>query len=311
MLTCLTVGLLGVAFSSSAVPFFMASLLVGFCSTGAQVLLPFVAYLVPEARRGRVLGNVMACVLTGVMLARPVSLFIAGSFGWRAVFLWSAALMVAIGLTLARTMPRHKPIGGISYARNLISMIDLFRAMPLLRWQSASQALMFGAFNMFWTAAPLMLADRFQMTQHQIGLFALAGAGGALATPIAGRLADKGLGRVTNIAAVIALGVAFYGTRWSVAAGAITTLVLLAIAIDAAIQTTQIISRRMIFGVPPETRGRVNAIYMTCLFTGGATGSVAGSITYHWGGWPATASAGGLIAVAVLLLFAIRARLTR
>jgi predicted MFS family arabinose efflux permease len=307
-LACTTVGLAGVALSTSTGPFFAASFLVGFCSTGAQVLLPFVAYLVPEARRGRVLGNVMACVLTGIMLARPVSLFIAASFGWRAVFWSSAALVVAIGLMLARMMPRYAPRAGMSYGRILVSMIGLFRAMPVLRWQATSQALMFGAFNMFWTAAPLMLADRFNMTQHQIGLFALAGAGGALAAPVAGRLADRGLGRRANIGAVVVLGLAFYATRWTVGSGTIVVLALLAVVIDAAIQTTQIISRRIIFAIPPETRGRVNAIYMTCLFTGGAIGSVAGTITYHWGGWTATASAGGLIGVIVLALITVRTR---
>jgi predicted MFS family arabinose efflux permease len=250
----------------------------------------------------------MACVLTGIMLARPVSLFIAAGFGWRAVFWSSAGLMLVIGLSLARMMPRYAPRGGMHYGRILISMIGLFRTMPVLRWQSASQALMFGAFNMFWTAAPLMLADRFGMSQHQIGFFALAGAGGALAAPIAGRLADRGLGRGANTLAVIVLGLAFYGTRWAAAAGMITVLVLLTILIDAAIQTTQIISRRLIFTVPPETRGRVNAIYMTCLFTGGAIGSVCGTLTYQWGGWTTTASAGGLIGVLVLMLIAFRGR---
>ncbi len=309
-LSCTTIGLLGVAFSTNAGLFFVAAFLVGLCSTGAQILLPFVAYLVPAARRGRVLGNVMACVLTGVMLARPVSLFIAAGFGWRAVFFSSAALVVAIGVALARMMPRYAPGGGMSYGRILVSMLGLLRTMPVLRWQAASQALMFGAFNMFWTAAPLMLADRFGMSQHQIGLFALAGAGGALAAPVAGRLADRGIGRKANIAAVAVLGLAFYGTRWGVQAGAIAVLVLLAIVIDAAIQTTQIISRRMIFAGPPETRGRVNAIYMTCLFTGGAIGSMAGTITYHWGGWTATASAGGLIGLIVLGLIGSRVRLS-
>jgi predicted MFS family arabinose efflux permease len=108
--------------------------------------------------------------------------------------------------------------------------------------------------------------------------------------------------------AVIVLGLAFYGTRWAAAAGMITVLVLLTILIDAAIQTTQIISRRLIFTVPPETRGRVNAIYMTCLFTGGAIGSVCGTLTYQWGGWTTTASAGGLIGVLVLMLIAFRGR---
>jgi predicted MFS family arabinose efflux permease len=153
-----------------------------------------------------------------------------------------------------------------------------------------------------------MLLDRFGLSQHQIGLFALAGAGGALAAPLAGRLADRGLGRQANLAGVLVLAAGFYGTRWGLAAGSIAVLVVLAIAIDAAIQTTQIISRRALFALPPETRGRVNAIYMTCLFTGGATGSVAGTITYHWGGWTATASAGGLIGLIVLAMIPLRGR---
>jgi predicted MFS family arabinose efflux permease len=248
-LACTTVGLVGAALSTRAVPFFVASFLVGFCSTGAQVLLPFVAYLIPEARRGRVLGNVMTCVLTGIMLARPVALFITVTFGWRSVFWSSAILMLTIGAALVRMMPRYAPRGGMHYGQILITMIALFRAMPMLRWQAASQALMFGAFNMFWTAAPLMLADRFGLTQHRIGLFALVGAGGALGAPIAGRLADHGLGRWTNIAAVTVLGLSFYGTRWAASAGAIVILAVLAMMIDAAVQTTQIISRRMIFAV--------------------------------------------------------------
>ncbi len=78
------VGLVGIALARTAALFFIACAIVGLCSTGAQVLLPFVAHLVPAARRGRVVGNVMAGVLTGIMLARPVSLFITASFGWRA-----------------------------------------------------------------------------------------------------------------------------------------------------------------------------------------------------------------------------------
>jgi predicted MFS family arabinose efflux permease len=307
-LACTTIGLVGAALSTGVATLFVASFVVGFCSTGAQVLLPFVAYLVPEARRGRVLGNVMACVLAGIMLARPVSLFIAASFGWRAVFWSSAALMLMIGLALARMMPRYAPRGGMHYGRILVSMVGLFRGMPILRWQAGTQALIFGAFNMFWTAVPLMLAERLSLTQNQIALFALAGAGGALAAPVAGRLADRGYGRTANIAATVVLGLSFYATRWAAEAGAIAVLVVMAIVLDAAVQTTQMISRRLIFAVPPETRGRVNALYMTCLFIGGAIGSVLGTMTYHHGGWTATATAGGLIAVLVLILNAVRAR---
>ena len=71
-------------------------------------------------------------------------------------------------------------------------MAGLLRDVPSLRWRAAYQALLFGAFNLFWTAVPLMLVERFGLSEHGIGLFALAGAGGALAAPVAGRLADRG-----------------------------------------------------------------------------------------------------------------------
>lgn len=70
----------------SAVPFFVAFFLVGLVSTGAHILPPFIAHLAPERRRGRVIGNVVARLLASIMLARPVALFMSGSFGWRSVF---------------------------------------------------------------------------------------------------------------------------------------------------------------------------------------------------------------------------------
>jgi len=308
MLAFTVVGLAGAALSTTAAPFFAASFLVGLCSTAAQVLLPLVAHLVPEARRGRVVGNVMAGLLTGIMLARPLSLFIAASFGWRAVFWGSAVLMTGIGLALARMMPRYRPPGGMHYGRILASMAGLLRDMPALRWRAAYQALMFAAFNMFWTAAPLMLGKRFGMGGHAIGLFALAGAGGALAAPLAGRLADRGLSQITTAGAMIALSLSFYATSWAVAAMALPALVLLTIIVDAAVQTNQVVSQRIIFSVAAEIRGRVNALYMTITFAGGAIGSMLGTITYHWGAWAATAGAASIISVLALLLFATEIR---
>jgi predicted MFS family arabinose efflux permease len=302
------VGLVGAAMSTTAAPFFAAAFLIGLSSTGAQVLLPFVAQLVPAERRGRVVGNVMAGLLTGIMLARPVSLFIATSFGWRAVFWSSAVLMLAIGFAIAGMMPRYQPRGGMHYGRILASMARLLRDIPALRWRAAYQALMFGAFNMLWTAVPLMLADRFGMDGHGIGLFALAGAGGALAAPFAGRLADRGLSRITTAGAMIALGLAFYATDWAANATMLAALVILTVVVDAAVQTNQVVSQRIIFSVSAEIRGRVNALYMTITFIGGAVGSVLGTVTYHWGGWSMTATVGGITGLVTLALFAIELR---
>jgi predicted MFS family arabinose efflux permease len=294
--------------STTAAAFFAAAFLVGLGSAGAQVLVPFVTHFVPAATRGRVVGNVMAGLLTGIMLARPVALFIAASFGWRAVFWSSAGFMLVIALVLARLMPRYRPPGGLHYGQILLSMAGLFRELPVLRRRSAYQALMFAAFNLFWTAAPLMLADRFGLRPHGIAFFALAGAGGALAAPLAGRLADRGFARALTAGAMIVLGLSFYATGWAVGTLALLPLVALAVLIDAAVQTNHIVSQRILYAGPADTRGRVNAIYMTTLFIGGALGSVLGTVTFHWGGWAATATTGGLMGVLMLLLFATEAR---
>jgi predicted MFS family arabinose efflux permease len=295
-----TLGLVGVATSAGAASYFAATLLFGLCATGAQVLLPYVAYLVPEARRGRVTGKVMAGVLTGIMLARPAALFISASFGWRAVFWTSAGLLLLIGLMLARWMPPHRPAAGMRYWHIIATMLHLPRAMPALCWRSAYGAGMFGAFNMFWTAAPLMLADRFGLGEHAIGLFALAGAGGAFAAPFAGRFSDRGWEHAATAGAMAVLALAFLGTIWGAHEATLPLLALFAVLLDAAVQTNSVVSRRTVFGTPPATRGRVNALYMTSQFAGGATGSILGTVSYHWGGWAGTAGIG--VAVGLLLL---------
>jgi predicted MFS family arabinose efflux permease len=301
-------GLIGLATSQSALTFFVASFLIGLCATGAQVLLPFAAHLIPEERRGQVVGNIMAGVLTGIMLARPVALFISGSFGWRAVFWTSACLVAALGLLLARLMPSYRPVGAVHYGRVIVSMIGLVPRMPALCWRSAYAALMFGAFNMFWTAAPLMLAGRFGLGQHAIGLFALAGAGGALAAPIAGRLSDRGLEIAATAGSMAVLALSFGATGWAVAAFALVPLIVATVLLDASVQTNQVVSRRTVFGTAAEIRGRVNALYMTATFIGGATGSLAGTITYAAGGWSATAGTGVAIGCVLLGLLALEMR---
>ena len=301
------VALLVAATARSAAMFFAASFAVGVCSTGAQVIVPFVAHLAPAARRGRVVGNVMAGLLTGIMLARPAASFVAASFGWRAVFAGSAGLMLVVGAVLARMMPPHAPEGGPSYAQILASMGRIFREMPVVRRRAIYQALLFAAFNIFWTAVPLLLASRFGLGQRGIGLFALAGAGGALAAPLAGRLADRGYVRAATLGAMLTLALCFLGTRWAAAAGALAMLVVLAVVLDAAVQVNQVVGQRVIFATPGEVRGRVNAIYMTILFAGGAVGSTLGSITYQRGGWSLSALAGaGLAALALAFFFTER-----
>ncbi len=294
--------LASLAFVHSATPFLLASLVVGFFSSCAQILVPFIAHLAPLARRGRVVGIIMGGLLTGIMLARPAALFIAGSFGWRVVFISAAVLMLAVGLALARVMPSYQPRPGLHYGQVLASMLGILRERPQVRWRAAYQGLMFCAFNLFWTVVPIFLAQKFGLSQHAIGLFALAGSGGALAAPVAGHIADRGHIATATTGAILVLGLAFFAAIGVHGPIGLVWLTLLAILIDAAVQINQVVGQHVIFNVPGEIRGRVNAIYMTLVFAGGALGSVLGTLTYHAGGWTAMAATGGAIGVLALAL---------
>ncbi len=168
------------------------------------------------------------------------------------------------------------------------------------------QSMMFAAFNLFWTAAPLALIREFHLGHAGIGAFALAGAGGALVAPVAGWLADRRLTRPTSLVGLAGLSVGFLLADWTVAAGSLIGFTIMAVLIDAAVQLSQITGQKLIFSIDPEARGRINAAYMTVMFVVGALGSVIGSATYEAGGWSASALAGaaiGGIATLGFLLF--------
>lgn len=296
-------GLLGAAFSQSATSFLLCSFLIGFFACGAQVLVPFAAHLAPAASRGRAIGNVMAGLLTGIMLARPIANFIASALGWRAIFWISAAAMLGVMILLRAALPKRRPTGAASYGAILRSMLHLLVTLPALRRRALYQGMFFASFNLFWTGIPLLLAEKFGYGQRQIALFALAGAAGALAAPIAGRLADRGYTRQATAIAMLALTIWFVIAGWAGTAISIAALVLAAIFIDSAVQTNQILSQRIVFSLNDEARGRLNAVYMTIVFLLGSTGSAIAAATYFYGGWWTTALAGAAMGIVLLGIF--------
>lgn len=297
-------GLAGAAVSGSAATFLISSFAIGFFACGAQVLVPFASHLVPAASRGRTIGNVMAGLLTGIMLARPLANLVASEFGWRAIFWISAAAMLAVLVLLRIALPQRQPQGGMRYGAIIKSMWHLLITTPALQRRAFYQGIIFASFNLFWTAIPLLLTEQFGYSQRQIALFALAGAAGALAAPIAGRLADRGYTREGTAIAMVTLTLWFLIAGWAGTAISIAALVLCAIFIDSAVQTNQILSQRIIFSLNDAARGRLNAVYMTIVFLLGSSGSAIAAASYFYGGWWATCLTGAVMGLIVLGAFA-------
>lgn len=299
--------LLFAATSTTASTFLVASLAVGVSSTAVQILVPYAAHLAPIAVRGRVVGQVMSGLLMGIMLARPLASFVDDLFGWQAIFYVAAALIGAIAIALALRLPAHRPAAGAHYGAMLRSMVRLYVTTPILRRRAFYQALLFGAFTLFWTTTPLLLtAPPLRFSQRGIALFALAGVAGALAAPLAGMLADRGHSRTaTGLAMASVLGgflitrIPHTGPRLSVA-----LLTAGAILLDFGVQSSLVIGQRAIYTLGAEYRSRLNGLFMATFFGGGAVCSAAGAWAFDRGGWPMASLIGAGLAVAALAYFA-------
>jgi predicted MFS family arabinose efflux permease len=300
------VALFGAALSSTPGLFLLACLGIGLASSAAQVLVPFAASMAPDAYRGRVVGNVMSGLLTGIMLARPAASVIAESSSWHIVYIASGVGMLGLLVALRLSLPQRQPHGQISYVALLASMGRMAATNRILQRRALYQAGMFGAFSVFWTTSPLLLSGpHFGLSQNGIALFALAGAAGAVASPIAGRLADKGLTRLVSITAMVLGMFAFLLARFSIDASPVLGLISLtaaAIILDFGVQANLVSGQRIIYSMSPEHRSRLNGIYMATFFLGGAVGSAVGGWAYATGGWERTSWLGFVFPAAALLL---------
>jgi len=290
------------AFAQTPNVFLLASLLVGFSSVAVQILIPLAAHLAPEESRGRVVGSIMGGLLLGILLARPASSLIADHFGWRAVFAVAAVLMLLISVVLATTIPKHQPAHNASYGQLLKSLWTLLRKQPVLRQRAFYQACMFATFSLFWTAVPLELARNHGLSQSQIAIFALVGAIGAIAAPIAGRLADAGHTQVASRFAMLFAALSFLPSlvqpSYAVIGMAVTGIVL-----DFCVQMNMVLGQRSVYALDAKSRSRLNALYMTSIFIGGAAGSVIASALYDHGGWTWIVIAGSAFPLLALLGF--------
>jgi predicted MFS family arabinose efflux permease len=289
--------------------FLVAAVLIGITSVVAQILVPFAAHLAPEHLRGRFVGTVMTGLLLGILLARTVSSFVAGAWGWRAIYFVSAALMLAVAVAVRRILPEREPGRAVSYPRLLRSIATLAREEPALRRRAVCQALMFGAFSAFWTTVAFELTRAHGLGHSGIAIFALVGAAGAAAAPIAGRLADRGYGQIGSGAA---LGLAV--VSMVLAAAGVRSLVLLAIAavmLDLAVQGHQVLSQQEIYGLRADARARINTVFMTTIFVGGAIASAVAGVLYDAVGWTGSslfAAALPLVGLVIWSVSRLRAR---
>jgi predicted MFS family arabinose efflux permease len=271
----------------------VASLGIGLAATMAQDLVPAAAMLAPEAQRGKVVGLVMTGLLLGILLSRVVSGLVAEQFGWRSMFIGAAASIALIGAAAWRGLPRFHPTTQLAYAKLLGSLRQLWRRHPELRRAALAQGLLAVGFSAFWSTLAVMLHSApFHLGSAAAGAFGLAGAAGALAAPLAGRMADRrGPETVARFGATLVMlsFAALLLAPWLPQQAQLGLLAGVAIGFDLGVQAALVAHQTIVYGIDPGARSRLNAVLFVGMFTGMATGAALGGLLLASWGWLAVA----------------------
>ncbi len=286
------VALVGCALAPNLWLFEVASVAVGCSSVAGQIMVPFAADLASPERRGRVVARIMTGLLTGILLARTVSGFVAQLAGWRAIYWLSAGFMVFFALVLFRVLPEEPARPHVPYGRLVRSSFRFLLDQPVLRRRAFHGACAFAAFSVLWTSLAFLLSGApYHYSYAVIGLFGLVGVAGVAAANLAGKLADSA--KVTPT--TVACGALLTGSFALLLVGRTSLAALMAgiVVLDIGTQGMQITNQAVIYTLAPTARSRINSAYMFCYFMGGALGSAASGVVLARWGWPGVCALGG------------------
>lgn len=289
-----TCGLIVSALSKNLWMLIVGTSMTGLFSTVAQVLIPFAATLAKPEQRGKIVGTLMSGMLLGILLGRAFAGAISTIADWYYVYWIATGIMVIVTLLLWSSLPTYRNTININYFQLLWSISSLYKQEPILRIRSLLAVISFALFSLLWTPLAFLLSnDPYHYSDFIIGLFGIAGAAGALGSPIVGRLSDKGKGWLATT-----IGLCLLLLSWlplSFAQYSIIALILGVVILDFSVQVTHVSNMSAIYQIRPEARSRMNTGYMVCYFIGGMLGSVGSTYLFSHYGWIAIVVTGTIL----------------
>lgn len=278
--------LVGALFSTNGMLFLFVVTIIGIGASAAQMLVPLTMKMVPKEQVGNYIGKAMSGLLIGIMVARPFSIAVTDWLGWRIVFLFSLFFLVSILLLLLKFLPNFEVESnlGITYPALLRSMVRVLKETQPLQQRAFYHACIFATFSLYWTVMPILLrSESLHFSNNEIALIGFVAIAGALLTPYIGKLADKGyIFFMTNVSmglVILSIFLLFFVRDHS--GISIALIVISGLVLDIGVAGNMLLGQKVIFSLNPAIRNRLNGLYMTIFFLGGAFGSWIGSYSYY------------------------------
>ncbi|GGY24716.1 MFS transporter [Paludibacterium paludis] len=280
------------------------SAVIGLLGSLGQDFVPIAAQMSSDTQRGRAVGVITTGLLSGILLSRTLGGLVASTLGWRIMQALAAILMLLVMVIARQTVPALPPASQSRYGKLLASLWTYWREYRALRLAVLTQALLAATLGAFWSTLALVLAaPPFDQGAGVAGAFGVAGAAGAFAAPLFGRIADR-RGPLSAVRAGCLLTcAAFLGmaglpaSLWSLAAGAVV--------FDLGVMAALVSHQFIVNSLDPQARSRLNGLLMTGAMAGMAAGAAMGGLIWtHAGlaGLYGFAAMAGLCALAVSFL---------
>jgi predicted MFS family arabinose efflux permease len=295
-------------FAQSFLVLEIACVFIGASSIVPQLILPMAANLVSDEERGHTVGIIMSGLLIGILGSRAISGAIGFVWGWRSMFLIAAAICALLLILMAKRFPKSLPNFKGSYGELMSSLFTYIKTQPVLRETSLINFIAFATLSGFWTTMVLYLSGPpFNFQSMQVGLFGIAGAAGAMAAPLVGKLSDGRdpakniiIGLVLELASIAA----FYFTG-----NHVYLFVIGIILLDIGQQSIHVTNQTRIYALVPEARNRLNTVFMSVSFVGASIGSAVGLWFWDLGHWPLFClGSASLITLNIMIYFFYRKR---
>ena len=297
----LILSLLSITFGKNIHLILIASFFTGICSVIPQIFIPIASQFSRPENKGRNVGIVVSGLLTGILASRVISGFIGELFGGREMFHIAAGMMLVCAIIVLKILPDIQPNFKGKYSDLMKSLFSLLKEYPQLSIYSIRAALNFGSFLAMWSCLAFKMGRApFYANSNTIGLLGLCGIAGALTASFVGKYVKRvGVHRFNFIGCGLIL---FSWLLFFIGENSYIGIIAGIIIIDIGMQCIQLSNQTSIFELNPRASNRINTIFMTTYFIGGATGTFLAGTFWQLHGWHGVIGIGAFLTCISLLI---------
>ena len=282
LMFCAAIGLFICAFSINLPMLWFGTIIAGLFSVAAQILIPFATMAVKPEKTGEVVGLLMSGLLVGILLSTSLAGLLSNLFNWKIIYIVSGILMLMVAVVLNARLP-HLASQKMSYLSIFKSMAELLQQEPRLIYRSFVGAFAFATMSILFSTIAILMTESFQLSDVMVGCVTLVGVFGALSTKKIGQIADRGHSK-----SITWIGISILALAWIFMYFGQVYLISYIVGfglMNLGLATVHTSNQNIIFRLRPDAKSRINSIYMTSYFIGGACGSALGIFAWHHGGW--------------------------